>query len=272
MWTVSAWRSRIAPANGGCRRCALSPLSRGGHAREAVPRIRPKAIYTARDGLAGEDVFRPGGLARRHLDRQTSPNRKRLTRWERSTATFHRYSEVDGLPAFRRARTIAEDHWQHLGGILGRWPRPLPERPFCPVHRVDGAPPNIGSIHVDRTGRLWIGGGTASVVSMLPTPTVRCSSATPPPRDSPATQYSITDDREGRVSRDDVRCRPTDPVTGAVKHVALPTGWRDVRSKWRSATARHALVRDVSRPGEFRPTAGSPRFPAGGVHRWPAHL
>src|SRR5262249_4147589 len=68
---------------------------------ESLARARPKAVYTTRDGLANDDVA--------HLFEDSNgdmwiasfpPTREALVRWDRATATFHRYGEGDGLRPF----------------------------------------------------------------------------------------------------------------------------------------------------------------------------
>jgi ligand-binding sensor domain-containing protein len=77
---------------------------------EQLARIAPLALYTARDGLAGDDVMEMFEdsrgdiwIARRY------PTTQAVTRWDRSTNTFHIYGIADGLPGFNRIVTFAED-------------------------------------------------------------------------------------------------------------------------------------------------------------------
>ena len=217
--------------------------------------------------------FDSGGLARRHLDRQTSPNRKRpdaLGAVDSDVPSMLLKSmslpRSDGrAPSPRTTRAASGwDSGAVASPVTGTAVLP------CSPSQTARRPTLDQSMSIERAG-------SGSEVGPR---SCRCSRRRPsgvrPLHHRPGTHQqcgtrSPTTAKE-RVLRMTSGVDRLDPVTGAVKHVALPTGWRDVRSKWRSATARHALVRDVSRPGEFRPTAGSPRFPAGGVHRWPAHL
>ncbi len=195
---------------------------------EKLSRTRPKAIYTSRDGLAGEDFYRLLEDSRGDIwIARRVPTGSALTRWERSTATFHRYSENDGLPAFRRATTIAEDRsgsiWVGFwGGGLARYRNDR----FTLFAESDGAPPNIGSVHVDRTGRLWIGGGDG--LRRVDAPESDRPAFVPYTTAQGLTSnavYSITDDLEGRVYLGMTSgVDRLDPLTGAVRHVALPDG------------------------------------------------
>src|SRR5262249_35029180 len=66
---------------------------------EQLAHSRPKAIYTTREGLPTDDVFRLYEDSRGDIWISTLGNRNGvLTRWERSSETFHRYSPADGVP------------------------------------------------------------------------------------------------------------------------------------------------------------------------------
>src|SRR5215471_9345429 len=113
--------------------------------------LRPKAVYSARDGLPGDDVFRIFEDSRGDIWIGTQTG---LSRWERATESFHRLPEVpDTVTAFGEDRRgdlwIGTFHgW--LGRVHdGRW-SPIPG--FAP-----GLVGMIGSIHLDHAGRLWVG-------------------------------------------------------------------------------------------------------------------
>src|SRR5262245_41702228 len=74
---------------------------------EQLGHTLPKAIYTTRDGLAGDDVFRLFEDSRGDIwIGRRAPTSSVLTRWERATNTFRTYSDADGLPAFNRIQSI----------------------------------------------------------------------------------------------------------------------------------------------------------------------
>ena len=87
---------------------------------ESLGRVRPKAIYTTRDGLAGDDVNRLFEDSRGDIwIGRTTPTSLALTRWERATGTFYRYSDTDGFPRFSRTTAFGEDH---AGNVwIGFW-------------------------------------------------------------------------------------------------------------------------------------------------------
>jgi ligand-binding sensor domain-containing protein len=127
---------------------------------EQLARVRPKAIYTTRDGLAGDDVFRLFEDSRGDIwiGRRT-PTLSAVTRWDRATGTFHRYSDAEGLPGFNRIYSFAEDHsgniWMGFqNGGLARFRNGR----FTVFTLADGAPDGgIGGLYVDARARLWIG-------------------------------------------------------------------------------------------------------------------
>jgi PAS domain S-box-containing protein len=125
---------------------------------ETLARARPKAVYTERDGLASDDV------TRMFEDRigdvwimSWNPARDVLVRWERATATFHRYGEHDGLRPFTSGQTFATDRsggvW--IGFREGGLARYRNGR-FTMLGTSDGLPEGgVNSIFVDEAG-LWV--------------------------------------------------------------------------------------------------------------------
>ena len=77
---------------------------------EELQRVPPKAVYTTRDGLAGDDVGRLFEDSRGDIwIGRWNPTSFVVTRWDRATGAFHRYSDAHGLPAFNRIASFAED-------------------------------------------------------------------------------------------------------------------------------------------------------------------
>ena len=77
---------------------------------EQLAQAPPKAVYTTRDGLSHNDVTRLFEDSRGDIwIAAFVPVREAVTRWERQTGSFHRYSEADGLrplsPSWRFAKT-----------------------------------------------------------------------------------------------------------------------------------------------------------------------
>jgi signal transduction histidine kinase/ligand-binding sensor domain-containing protein len=134
-------------------------LLRFSHARriDDLATIVPR-WYTTRDGLAQNDIrmlfeASHGGIWIASL----IPGRDVLTRWDRASGEFRRYSDADGLQPFNSPTSFYEDPrgvlWVTFrdGGIAryegGR---------FRMLGEADGLPPGgIGITLVDHAGRLW---------------------------------------------------------------------------------------------------------------------
>ncbi len=127
---------------------------------EHLGRVRPRAIYTTRDGLAGDDVSRLFEDSRGDIwIGRRLPTSIVVTRWERATSTFHRYSEADGLPAFNRTTAFVEDPSGNVwigfqNGGLARYRHGR----FTLFTRADGTPARgTGALYLDAQKRLWVG-------------------------------------------------------------------------------------------------------------------
>ena len=192
---------------------------------EQLQHARPKAIYTTRDGLAGDDVFRLFEDSRGDIwiGRRT-PTSFVATRWDRATGSFHRYSDTDGLPAFNRISSFAEDR---AGNVwMGFWNGGLAryhDGRFEMFTEADGAPHRaISDLHVDAAGRLWIGSAQPAL-TLVETPGAERPRFTRYPSEGSPFGESvgcITDDALGRL----YLCVPSgrvarlDPATGRVWH------------------------------------------------------
>ena len=204
---------------------------------EQLSLVRPKAIYTTRDGLAGDDIFTMFEDSRGDLwIGRRDPTSHVLTRWDRSTETFHRYSDDDGLPAFNRTLVFTEDS---AGNIwIGFWTGGVARYRggrFTLFTAADGWPAGaIAALYVDSRGRLWVGsseGGLARVDD--------------PTADRPQLIYyttanglsshgirSITEDRQGRIYLGFLRgLDRLDPATGRVRHYTAADGLLDSPSR-----------------------------------------
>jgi len=155
-WNQIAFQDRngewwIPTIRGLCRFSKVSNV-------DQLAQAAPKRIYTRRDGLTGDQIFRlyedtHGDIWISTLDNVEST----LTRWERATETFHRYTVADGMPS--TAPTIfREDHAGNLwmgfyGGGLVRYK----SQHFTTFTAADGVPAGmIRDLYVDQNGRLWV--------------------------------------------------------------------------------------------------------------------
>ena len=128
---------------------------------EDLAYTRPIAIYSTRNGLPYDDVFRLYEDSRGDVWISTlSPLNNGLSRWDRATNSLHTYSEADGLPSLRMnpatafAQGPAGEVWIGLlGGGLLRYQ----DGRFSLFTTADGLPAGtIRSLYVDSAHRLWL--------------------------------------------------------------------------------------------------------------------
>ena len=126
---------------------------------ENLGTVLPDTLYTTRDGLSSNDVTSLFEDTRSDVwMAHFAPGHDVLTRWERSTNTFHRYSSAHGLRPSSQVSAFGEsasgEVWVGFrDGEVGRFnggrfiqelpPDPRPER-------------RVGTIHHDKSGRVWI--------------------------------------------------------------------------------------------------------------------
>ncbi|HET8644671.1 MAG TPA: histidine kinase, partial [Vicinamibacteria bacterium] len=126
---------------------------------EALPRTRPRAIYTTGDGLAGDGIGvlfedRAGDVWIGH----TTSGPRVLSRWARRTGRVAAYGAADGLPASYRVTALAED----ASGLVfaGFYEGGLVRKGAAGFERLPGfAPVEMGTttaLHLDGAGRLWV--------------------------------------------------------------------------------------------------------------------
>jgi ligand-binding sensor domain-containing protein len=151
----------------------------------SIAHTPPTAIYTHRDGLPADEIFRLFEDSRGDLWMSVGPS---TVRWVRQTGTFERVSDRVNPPA-----AFAEDRAGNIwigfyrGGIA-RW-RAGELRVF---ETGDDVPAGfIQTLFVDSRGRLWIGadpGGLAYIYDpTAETPRIE----RPPPRDPALTTFAV---------------------------------------------------------------------------------
>jgi ligand-binding sensor domain-containing protein/signal transduction histidine kinase len=125
---------------------------------EDLARVRPVAAYTTREGLADNYISRLFEDSHGDIWIGTFNPPETLTRWERATETFHRYSETDGIPPLNWANVFAEDHagnlWigLHNGGMMR-----YRNNRFETFGEAEGVPIGLTSgLYFDRAGKLWL--------------------------------------------------------------------------------------------------------------------
>ena len=210
----------VATANGIYRFPKVSDI-------EQLAGARPKAVYTTADGLAGNDLTALFEDSRGDIwVGNFAPSRESVTRWERATGTFHRYSSDDGLPAFNMIITFCEDRagdlWVVLfAGGLARY-RAGRFTTFTPDDEVPvGATQNL---HLDRSGRLWVTTDQGGLVRIDDPSADRPHIKVYTTADGLSSNglRAVTEDAEGRIYLASSHAIDwLDPVTGQIKHYHL---------------------------------------------------
>lgn len=199
---------------------------------EQLARARPRAVYTARDGLVKDDVTRLFEDSRGDLWIATfAPEREILARWERATGRFFRYSDRDGLQAFSAAAGFCEDAAGQVWiGFRENGLARYANGRFTRFGEADGVPKgSIIFIYRDSADRLWAATSLSGLVRIDNPTTAR-------PRftvyaDKLASKYAtaITEDAEGRIyAATGQGVDRLDPATGQVKHFTLADGLASV--------------------------------------------
>jgi ligand-binding sensor domain-containing protein/two-component sensor histidine kinase len=192
----------------------------------------PKAIYTTRDGLVSNDVFRLYEDSHGDIWISTfSEARGGITRWERATETFHTYGEADGLPPKTPVpHSFTEDHagnlWIGLSDTnsLARF-RDGRFTLFTSEHGVPEG--KIFDLYLDHAGRLWIA-STLGGLGRIDDPAAERPEFiiyTMAQGLSSNSINSITEDRYGRLYVGTARgLDRLDPATGRVKPFTAADG------------------------------------------------
>lgn len=197
---------------------------------EQLAQTLPKAVYTMRNGLINDEVFRLFEDSRGDVWVQTISYRSPagLTRWERATETLHSFSEADGLQppgwvtAFRE--DLADNLW--IGFYHGGIARYRNGR-FESFSASDGAPMGrIETFYLDHAGRLWI--ASTRGVSRIDDPKAdrpRFISYTTAEGLSSNDVLCLTEDQWGRIYIGTGRgLDRLEPATGRVKHYTMADG------------------------------------------------
>jgi len=136
-----------------------------GSSVDQLERVSPKAVYTTRDGLASNGVFRVFEDSHGDIWFSTiSPVRSGVTRWERATEKLHHYHMETEFAAANVSSILATSFGEDAGGNIwighslgliryaaGR---------FSFFSKADGVPGGwIRAIYSDGAHRLWIASG-----------------------------------------------------------------------------------------------------------------
>jgi ligand-binding sensor domain-containing protein/two-component sensor histidine kinase len=217
----------IATGEGLCRFPSVSRV-------EELRGLSPEAIYTTRDGLAGNGIFRVYEDSRGDIWIGTiGPNSEDgLARWRRSTGKIENLAGTGGLPEFPAPNAFAEDRegdvWIAMfhGGVA-RYHRATSR--FTTFAAADGVVGGGRSLYCDSVGRLWI--GTTRGLIRLDEPSrekPQVSIYTTAQGLSSNFISGITEDRWGRIyaatGRGIDRFEPRPEGPGRVKHYTTADG------------------------------------------------
>jgi ligand-binding sensor domain-containing protein/signal transduction histidine kinase len=196
---------------------------------EQLAQAKARVVYTSKDGLPTDNVFRLYEDSRGDIWIATwSESRNELTKWERATQTFQTFSVADGLPSGALPNVFCEDHEGNLwigyqaGLIRYRQGR------FAVFQRSDGLPEGgIMALYLDHSAKLWVGSsrGGLSRVDGPQAERLRFVTYTTGQGLSSNSVLCITEDAEGRIYAGTGRgLDRLDPKTGYVRHYTSADG------------------------------------------------
>ncbi|HJQ67418.1 MAG TPA: two-component regulator propeller domain-containing protein [Blastocatellia bacterium] len=241
---------------------------------EQLAQAQPIAFYTKKDGLAEDNVTYLFEDSRGDIwIASWSPAEEVLTRWDRASGKFHRYSDRDGLPPFNPAFTFCEDAEKNLwigfrNGGLARY-RGGRFRTFT---EDDGLPATtITRMLPTQPGRLWLTTGAGGLIRIddASADDLNLAVYTTDEGLSSNHHYCLTDDDRGRIYiAVPLGIDRLDPASGEVKRYTVADGFpglpraahRDRNGALWFGTSK-GLVRLI--PGPERPTSPSPVFISG---------
>ena len=216
---------------------------------EELTRMTPTTVHTSRNGLPPAQIVSLYGDSHGDLwvgANLSSARAGTVSRWQRSTRTFHVYGVAEGLAVPAAALAFCEDRSGNLwvgfpGDSVGRLAR-YHVGSFRVFTSRDGlAAGSIWSLHLDQEGRLWAATTEGGVVRVdhpeaeLP----RFTTYTTAEGLASNQVQAITDDQLGRLYLlTDRGVDRLDPKTGWVKHYTSADGL--VRSShWGTAFRDH---------------------------------
>ncbi|HKR58856.1 MAG TPA: two-component regulator propeller domain-containing protein, partial [Pyrinomonadaceae bacterium] len=133
-----------------------------------LSQVKPKAIYTRKNGLANDYVRDAFEDSRGDIWFNGGTNTTDLVRWERATETFHRYTESDGVPPSRDLEFYeAKDGCLWFGAANGKIFRYRDGR-FTPFAESEAAQRgSITALFIDSQNRLWVSDNTSGAACVV---------------------------------------------------------------------------------------------------------
>ena len=229
----------------------------------------PLAVYTTKDGLAAQQVFRLFDDSRDNIWISTiSPSTNGLARWERSSETMRDLANLPGLPSLKDnlPRSFGEDRagnvWIGFNNGLARYA----QGSFKFFTASDGLPPGpIMNIYLDHAGRLWLASARSGLIRIDDPGAERPSfiNYTTAQGLSSSNNEVITEDVDGHIYVGGGHgLDRLDPATGRVKHFTTADGL--ARGLFRAAFRDHngvlwfGMTQGLSR---FAPAPDAPAAP-----------
>lgn len=251
--------------------CRFSKVNRF----EQLAQVPPKSVYTTRDGLSNDDVTRLFEDSRGDIwIASFIPVREAVTRWDRQSASFHRYSEADGLRPFTTVLSFCEDAagnvWLGLReGGLARYK----DGRFMHMGLDEGLPVGaINGLYRDQAGRIWAAIGQGGLCRVDDPDADRPHLVTYTKREGLASNVvqDATGDSAGRIYVLSLRgIDQLDPETGSIRHYSAIDGLTggEFRASFRDRTGAlwFGTTRGLSRliPEPERITSPPPVFIGG---------
>ncbi len=196
---------------------------------ERLTNAQPKGVYTTRDGLSGNSLFRifedsHGDIWSGTVDIARSS----LSRWQRSTDTFYRYTKDDGVPAASPTAFCEDASGSLWIGFYNGGVARYRDGRFNFFSTAEGVPGGfVRALYLDHSGRLWIAtgeGGVARVDDPRADPP-RFTTYTTADGLSSNHTTCVTEDSSGRIYiGTSLGVERLDPVTGHIKHYTTADG------------------------------------------------
>ena len=191
---------------------------------------RPLLVYTKKDGLANQQVYRVFEDSRQDIWVSTIGPLTSLARWDRASGVFQDLSNMPGLPPPKEdvAHAFADDRagnvWVGFGTGLARYH----EGSFKFFTTNDGLPKGgISQIYLDHAGRLWLASSRSGLIPVDNYASDRpafVSYTTAQGLSSDITSV-ITEDHQGHLYVGTGRgLDQLDPVSGRIKHFTTADG------------------------------------------------
>ncbi len=134
---------------------------------EELAHTKPKRLYTVKDGLPDNMIFRLFEDSRGDIWIGTcGPSVDRLARWERATDKIYSYTTADGAPPNNGPSAFGEDHAGNIWvGLYATGLARYRDGRFDWFTEEDGLPAGfISDIYTDSRGRVWVATSTGGVI------------------------------------------------------------------------------------------------------------